>query len=108
MRLCPDEACVNEANFAKTFEFFQTESEQFTTFKLRCDPVVWRLEVPFAIATKVDGAAFWNSFSDVYFVSDAIDAHISWVWFYGCTALTAKNELLRRRADSDCKIRRLR
>lgn len=54
MRLGPDKPGINQPNFIETFQFFQTDCQEFTRFGFGNRPGYWRGKEAITITTEVD------------------------------------------------------
>lgn len=93
MRLCPDEARVNELDLLQPLELLQANGQQLTGLEGTLDPLAGRLQVALAIATKLECGLLRDVLRDVDVCPEAAHAHVCWIGFDGDSAFAAEAEM---------------
>jgi hypothetical protein len=94
MGFCPNKCGVNQMNSAQSFEFFETQREQFPRFEGTKNPLTLDLKIFFTSFTPVNSGLFGDTLRDVHFASKTTHAHVGSIGFNGGPAFAAKNPTL--------------
>ncbi len=76
MRLCPDEAGVNQAHLVHALDALQAQGEELTRLERRLDPCGRRLQVALALAAELQQALLGQLVGDVDLGLDALHAGV--------------------------------